>query len=160
MFQHMKCDEYRNLFQAPRKIVTAMIVKTDPKNDERELGPLPDHARLNFNLLVFASFLLSEKLTGLRKTALTWYEKQHTCILKLQFLYKTKLNSWANFFFCVNNNRNKNFEPKSTIEHCVFSHSFYSYTFFPNFCFPFPSPLGSCGELQSSHQGLTSTPPL
>ena len=99
MFQHMKCDEYCSLFQVPRKIVTATIVKTDPKNDERELGPLPDHARLNFNRLLFASFLLSERPTGLRKTALKWYEKQHTCPLKLQFLSKTKLNSWANFFF-------------------------------------------------------------
>ena len=110
MFQHVKCDEYCSLFQAPPKIVTATIVKTDPKTDERELGPLPDHARLNSNWLVFASFLLSESLTGLRGTALKWYEKQHTCILKLQFLSKTKLKSEAHFFFfffCVNNNHNK-----------------------------------------------------
>ena len=107
MSQHMKCDEYCSLFQAPCKIVTATIVKTDPKNDERELGPLPDHARLNVNWLVFASFLLSERLTGLRGTALKWYEKRHTCILKLQFLSKTKLNSYANFFFWRYNNRNE-----------------------------------------------------
>ena len=98
MFQYMKCDEYCSLFQAPRKTVAATIVKTDPKKDERELGPLPDHARLNFNWLVFASFLLSERLTRLRGTALKRYDKRHTCILKLQFLYKTKLNGWANFF--------------------------------------------------------------
>ena len=93
MFQHMKCDEYCSLFQASRKIVTATIVKTYPKNDERELGPLPDHARLNFNWLVFASFLLSERLTGLRGTAIKWYEKRDTRILKLQSPSNTKLNS-------------------------------------------------------------------
>ena len=92
MFQHMKCDEYCILFQAPSKIVTATIVKTDPKNDERELGPLPDHARLNSNWLVFASFLPYERLTGLRGTAPKWYEKRHTCILKLQSPSNMKLN--------------------------------------------------------------------
>lgn len=134
----MKCDVYCSLFQAPPKIVTATIVKTDPKKDERELGPLPDHARLNSNWLVFASFLLSERLTALRGTALKWSEKRHTCILKRQFLSTTKLNSWATFFCVITIAINP--KPMGTIEHCVFSHSFHSYTFFLNFCFPFPSP--------------------
>ena len=89
-------------------------MKTDAKNDERELGPLPDHARLNFNWLVLASFLLSERPTGLRGIALKWYEKQHTCIQKLQFLSKTKLNSWENFFLALITIA-INPKPKSTI---------------------------------------------
>ena len=102
MFQHIKCDEYCSLFQAPRKIVTATIVKADPKNDERELGPLPDHARLNFNWLVFASFLLSERLTGLRGIALKWSEKRRTYMHpKTSISLQHEAELLGNFFFAL-----------------------------------------------------------
>ena len=99
MFQHMKCDEYCSLFQAPPKIVTATIVKTYPKNDERGLGPLPDHARLNFNWLVFASFLLSERLIGLRGTALKWYEKKTYMYPKTSISLQDETEQLGEFFF-------------------------------------------------------------